>query len=66
MLANHPEGAPVRDTEASRKAGLAAVAARRRLRTGVRQRRVATVVVRPVALGGHRLMLADTGRWNYK
>ena len=64
VLANHSEGTPVRDTEASRKAGLAAAAARRRLRTGVSQRSVATVVARLVALGGHRLMHAETGRWN--
>ena len=64
VLANHSEGSPVRDTEASRKAGLAAAAARRRLLSGVKQRRVATVVARPVALGGHRLMLAESGRWN--
>jgi hypothetical protein len=63
-LANHSEGTPTRDTEASRKAGLAAAAARRGLRSGGEKRRRATVVARPVALGGHRLTLADSNRWN--
>ena len=65
VMANHSTTPPARDTDASRKAGLQAAAARRALRANCgRSSRTKSITARPAALGGHRLVMANSGRWN--